>query len=155
MPTTRTKLLNATKALCADFAAQKDVDVLLSHFSTTHQLTALEHGLSSLAPFLGRRFVGHDGIKEYFETISKHLTYTDMSFSEWVIDAEARKVSVKGEAKSTWLSTQESWEETFVYVLDFDEEEKVTDYQVWADTGAAYLARKGKLSQLDEEMDKH
>lgn len=32
-------------------------------------------------------------------------------------------------------------------MLDFDDEGKVTDYQVWADSGAAYLASKGQLDQ--------
>ncbi len=31
-------------------------------------------------------------------------------------------------------------------MLDFDDEAKVTDYQVWADSGAAFLARKGQLN---------
>lgn len=59
-----------------------------------------------------------------------------------------RKVSVKGRAKFTWVETAQSWDETFTYSLDFDDELKVTDYQVWADSGAAYLARLGKLDEL-------
>lgn len=39
------------------------------------------------------------------------------------------------------------WNERFAYMLDFDDEGKVTDYQVWADSGAAYLASKGQLDQ--------
>jgi hypothetical protein len=54
-------------------------------------------------------------------------------------------VSVKGRAKFTWIKTRQSWDETFTYTLDFDDEAKVTDYQVWADSGAAYLARLGQL----------
>jgi len=57
-------------------------------------------------------------------------------------------VSVKGQAKFTWIETGQSWDETFTYSLDFDDEPKVTDYQVWADSGAAYLARLGKLDEL-------
>lgn len=60
----------------------------------------------------------------------------------------SRKVSVKGRAKFTWIETSQSWDETFTYSLDFDDELKVTDYQVWADSGAAYLARLGKLDEL-------
>ncbi|KAH7926020.1 hypothetical protein BV22DRAFT_388335 [Leucogyrophana mollusca] len=146
MTSTRTRLFNAAKALCADFAAQSDVDTLLSHFPTTHQCTAFEHGLPVLAPFLGRSFVGRSGVQEYFELIGKYLTFTNMNFSEYVVDEETRKVSVKGKAEFTWVSTGESWKETFAYVLDFDDEEKVTDYQVWADTGAAFLASRGELS---------
>lgn len=61
-----------------------------------------------------------------------------------------RKVSVKGQAKFTWIETGQSWDETFTYSLDFDHELKVTDYQVWADSGAAYLARIGKLNDIRE-----
>lgn len=59
------------------------------------------------------------------------------------------KVSVKGQATFTWIKTAQSWNETFTYSLDFDDELKVTDYQVWVDSGAAYLAR---LAQLDDPM---
>lgn len=58
------------------------------------------------------------------------------------------KVFVKGQATFTWIKTAQSWDETFTYSLDFDDELKVTDYQVWADSGAAYLARLGKLDDL-------
>lgn len=54
-------------------------------------------------------------------------------------------MSVKGQAKFTWIETGQSWNETFIYSLDFDDESMVTNYQVWADSGAAYLARHGKL----------
>ena len=64
-----------------------------------------------------------------------------------------RKVSAKGKARFKWVEGAGAgnwWDETFAYVLDFDEEGKVTDYQVWSDSGAAYLASKGQLNQLRE-----
>ena len=57
-------------------------------------------------------------------------------------------MSVKGRAKFTWIETGQIWDETFTYSLDFDDESRITDYQVWADSGAAYLARLGKLDEL-------
>jgi len=57
-------------------------------------------------------------------------------------------VSVKGRAKFTWIETGQIWDETFTYSLDFDDESKITDYQVWADSGAAYLARINKLDDV-------
>jgi len=66
------------------------------------------------------------------------------------VDLEASKVAVKGKARFTWVETGESWDETFSYALDFDQERKVTDYQVWADSGAAYLARVGKLEETKQ-----
>ncbi|KAI8974522.1 hypothetical protein BD414DRAFT_517502 [Trametes punicea] len=155
-PIIRAQLLQSAQALCDAFASKADIKTLLSHFSSTHQISAVEHGLSVLAPFLGRRFIGRSGkssVAAYFELLQQHLTYDDMSFGEWVVDEVARKVSVRGSAKFTWIEGKgkgQSWEEDFVYVLDFDQAAKVTDYQVWADSGAAYLARVGELSQLIE-----
>ncbi|EGN96790.1 hypothetical protein SERLA73DRAFT_184950 [Serpula lacrymans var. lacrymans S7.3] len=143
----RVELLHAAQALCDDFASKKDIDTLLSHFSTTHQCTLVEHGEPFLAPFLGRPFNGISGALMYFDLINKHLSYENMRFSEYVVDVEARKVSVKGKAKFTWIETDESWDETFAYMLDSDDELKITDYQVWADSGAAYLASKGELGR--------
>jgi hypothetical protein len=77
-----------------------------------------------------------------------------MSFpdTEMFADAEAMKVSVKGKARFTWLSTGESWDETFSYILSFDSECKIKDYQVWADSGAAYLASRGGLNNAREQQ---
>jgi hypothetical protein len=147
MPPTRHQLLASAQGLCGDFASKKDLEVILSHFSSTHQVTAIEHGESCLAPFLGRPFVGLLAVRNYFELISELLVYDDMKFTEYLVDSDVRKVAVKGRARFTWVKTCESWDETFCYVLDFDEESKITDYQVWADSGAAYLARIGKLEE--------
>jgi hypothetical protein len=144
-PLTRNSLYSSAQRLCHDFAEKKDIQTILSHFSRTHQCTAIEHGLPILAPFLGRPFTGLDAIKEYFTLVVDLLSYEDMEFSEYTVDVEASRVCVKGNAKFTWKSTGKSWEESFVYMLDFDDEAKVTDYQVWADSGAAYLASKGEL----------
>jgi hypothetical protein len=99
-----------------------------------------------LAPFLGRPF---NDPKDYFTLISELLTYDNMQFSEYMVDTEARKVNVKGKAKFTWLQTKQSWDEVFTYVLDFDDQAKITCYQVWADSGACYLAREGKLDDMN------
>ncbi|KIJ20896.1 hypothetical protein PAXINDRAFT_125431 [Paxillus involutus ATCC 200175] len=148
MNSSRQQLLDAAKCLCDDFAQKKSPEIILSHFSETHPCMALEHGLPAVAPFLGRSFDGREGVLEYFSVIASCLTYENMRFSEYFVDTEARRVSVKGEATFTWITTKESWDETFTYVLDFDDENKITGYQVWADTGAAYLASKGQLKKV-------
>jgi hypothetical protein len=170
MPPSRNDLLQAAKALCDEFAAKNDIELIVAHFSTTHDCVALEHGEKCLAPFLGRfashivlshiltliplifvrPFTGITGIKEYFALLQRHLTYEDMSFSEYFADPDAQKVGVKGRAKFTWNSTGDSWNETFTYVLDFDHDCKVTNYEVWADSGAAYLASRGELTQVSK-----
>ncbi|OSD02941.1 hypothetical protein PYCCODRAFT_1467250 [Trametes coccinea BRFM310] len=150
----RAQLLQSAQSLCNAFASKADINTLLSHFSSTHQISAYEHGLPVLAPFLGRPFSGRSGktsVAAYFELLQKYLTYENMEFGEWVVDELAAKVSVCGSAKFTWIEGAgkgQSWEEDFVYVLDFDQAAKITDYQVWADSGAAYLARIGLLSQV-------
>lgn len=88
-------------------------------------------------------------MRHYFSTVAALITYEDMRFSEYIIDAEIRKVSVKGTATFTWITTHESWDETFTYVLDFDDEDKVTRYQIWGDTGALYLASQGRLRERE------
>jgi hypothetical protein len=146
--TSRKELLVSARQFCEAFSRKEDITTLLSHFSATHQTSVIEHGEPSLAPFLGRTFSGVSGVQKYFETISSLLSYENMMFSEFVVDAEARKVALKGKALFTWTSTGESWNETFAYMLDFDEEGKVAEYQIWADSGAAYLAKIGKLNDM-------
>lgn len=79
--------------------------------------------------------------------MGKYLSYENMRFSNYVVDPQQRKVSVRGEARFVWTSTDQGWDEVFTYVLDFDEELKVSVYEVWADSGAAYLASRGELGQ--------
>jgi hypothetical protein len=145
---TQKQLLTSAQQFCDAFSQKEDISTLLLHFSTTHQVSVIEHGDHSLAPFLGRLFTGRSEVQKYFEAIGSLLSYENMEFSEFVIDTDAFKVALKGKAKFTWLNTKQSWDETFAYMLDFDEEGKVTDYQVWADSGAAYLARIGKLDEV-------
>lgn len=152
----RPQLLASAQALCADFANKAPLQTLLSHFSTTFQVSAHEHGLPFLAPFLGRTFPGLTGprsVQDYFTTIQKLLSYENMSFSDWTVDAETQRACTRGKARFTWLEGKgkgQWWDEEFVYMLDFDNEGKVTDYQVWADSGAAYLAMNGELNAKRE-----
>lgn len=154
MSPTRSQLLASAQALCNAFATKAPLPDLLSHFSTTHQVSAHEHGLPSLAPFLGRTFTnltGPDSVEAYFQLLQQMLTYEHMSFGAWTVDADAQKVCTKGKARFTWIGGEgkgQTWDEQFVYMLDFDDEGKVTDYQVWADSGAAYLARRGELDTV-------
>ncbi|KAJ2933454.1 hypothetical protein H1R20_g3636, partial [Candolleomyces eurysporus] len=143
MTLTRSELLKAAVTFCTSFSQGKDVESILALFSTTHPVTAVEHGDPSLAPFLGRTFEGKEGVKRYFEVIGSLLSYKNISFGEHVVDAEERKVAVKGKGTFTWIETGKAWDETFAYVLDFDENAKLTRYQIWSDTGSAYLASKG------------
>ena len=146
----RDELLRSAQAFCNAFSEKQDVEILLAYFSTTHQVSAIEHGLPVLAPFLGKRFTGISGIRQYFELIGSLLSYNNISFSEYLVDSETMKVSVKGVATFTWLNTGQSWDEVFTYTLDFDDELKLVQYQVWADSGAAFLAAQGKLRPESE-----
>jgi hypothetical protein len=156
----RAELLGAAKAFCDSFAQKKPLDEILSHFSSSSSSSSLtaggeseilvhEHGLPQLAPFLGRDYRGIQGAREYFETVAQYLSYEDMRFVEFIADAEAEaggRVAVRGRARFTWTETGQGWDETFVYVLRFDaRSRKLVRYEVWADSGAAYLARRGQL----------
>jgi hypothetical protein len=149
MPSTRRQqLLEAAQTFCTSFASQKPPEEIFGLFSTSPDVTAYEHGLPQLAPFLGREYKGQDGIKKYFSVISSHLSYENMRFSNYIVDELEGKVSVRGEAKFTWTSSGQSWDEVFSYQLAFDENCKVLKYEIWADSGAAYLAGRGELSEL-------
>ncbi|OQU98012.1 hypothetical protein CLAIMM_03852 isoform 2 [Cladophialophora immunda] len=141
----RDTLLSAAQAFCNAFASKEAPNKIFSHFSSSDDVLALEHGLPQLAPFLGREFRGQRGLEEYFGLLSSNLQYENMRFSNFVVDAHVLKVSVRGEAKFTWTKTGQSWDEVFTYVLEFDKENKVKVYEIWADSGAAYLASKGEL----------
>lgn len=146
----RDELLRSAQTFCNSFSEKQDVETLLSYFSTAHEVSAIEYGLPALAPFLGRPFTGISEIRRYFELIGSLLSYNDISFSEYLVDPETMKVSVKGAATFAWLSTGQSWDEVFTYTLDFDDEFKLVRYQVWADSGAAFLAGHGKLRPENE-----
>jgi hypothetical protein len=150
MASTRQKLVQATQRFCDAFANKAGISAIMTHFSQTENIIAYEHGNRALAPFLGRSFEGVNGVKKYFKIIGSLLAYEDIRFGEFVVDTEERKVAVRGWGQFTWLETRESWNEVFAYVLDFDEGEKIVRYQVWADSGAAYLARIGKLKEIEE-----
>jgi hypothetical protein len=147
MSTHRQKLLIAARAFCDAFADKTPPAEMFNYFSASDDVLAYEHGLPQLAPFLGREFRGQRGLKEYFDLLSSRLSYENMAFSHLFVDPEVSKVSVRGRATFTWTSTGQSWDEVFTYVLEFDDELKVKTYEIWADSGAAYLASKGELEQ--------
>jgi hypothetical protein len=79
---------------------------------------------------------------------------------EWVVDESCMAVCLRGKATFSWKATRQSWDETFVYRVKLAEEVsgnlklegkgvlRVCEYFVWADTGAAHLARLGRLGDL-------
>ncbi|KAE8307410.1 hypothetical protein BDV41DRAFT_53880 [Aspergillus transmontanensis] len=147
----RTALLNRTRTLCQNFSTSAPLPTLLSNFTQNPPPTALEHGLPQLAPFLGRPFTGQEGLERYFGLLAELLTIEKMEFEaeeKWVVDERAMAVSLRGEARFRWNETGQAWDETFAYRIGLAEEGgevKVVRYEVWADTGAAYLARVGGL----------
>ncbi|PYH89858.1 hypothetical protein BO71DRAFT_335721 [Aspergillus ellipticus CBS 707.79] len=115
-----------------------------------------EHGLPTLAPFLGRDFTGPAGVKEYFSLLSDHLTYENMRFDaegEWTVDVGNGTVCVRGWAVFYARATGMGGERGMGRGFGREGEEggdkhgewKIQEYRVWADTGAAYLALRGEL----------
>ncbi|PLB52617.1 hypothetical protein P170DRAFT_507373 [Aspergillus steynii IBT 23096] len=170
-------VLSRIHTLCTTFSdPSSSLPSLLSNF-TTSEPWAFEHGLPALAPFLGRKFSGIEGLTRYFTLLAETLEIEWMRVEGeegWVVDVDVdgdshgiMKVSLRGEARFRWKSTGQAWEEGFAYRIGLvDEGEgagagagagaegdgnrvKVKEYEVWADTGAAYLARKGELDRLE------
>jgi hypothetical protein len=143
----RETLLTAAQAFCNAFASGHPPETILAqHFTRRRsRILVLEHGLAQLAPFLGRTFRGAEGLIQYLSVVSECLSFEGMRFTEYTVDAEARRVAVRGQARFTWKSTGQVWDEEFVYVLAFDGEARVEKYEIWADSGAAWLASRGEL----------
>ncbi|KAJ5162272.1 hypothetical protein N7492_007664 [Penicillium capsulatum] len=144
--------------------AHAPITALISTFTTVPTPIIHEHGLPQLAPFLGRTFTGQDGIARYFELLTEYLSISNMTFESddaWLVDESCMAVSLRGSATFTWKSTQQGWDETFVYRIALAEEAgpdarpglKIYEYRVWADSGAAYLARLGRLGDLGTYSD--
>lgn len=167
---TRTTILEPAQSLCASFANHSSTATLISHFTSNPLPSIHEHGHPSLTPFLGRTFTGQDGIGRYFSLLSDLLDIQDIQFDSddiWIVDPVSMAVSVRGSARFTWKSTNESWDETFCYriavaedLADLGDERgggrkrlKVQDYSVWSDTGAAWLARNGQLGEMQEKRE--
>ena len=115
--------------------------------NTSSPIRIFEHGLPELAPFIGRSFYGIQGITDYFTIISNTLEYENMYFYDYTVDIETKVVSVRGKAKFIWKSTKKYWNEIFIYRIQLDNEYKILIYEVWADTGAAYLASQQSINQ--------
>lgn len=152
-------VLSLTKALTSH--ARLPISTLLSTFTTQPTPLVHEHGLPQLAPFLGRSFTGQDGVARYFELLSDLLSLHDLTFEaeeEWLVDESNLCISLRGAGTFQWKSTAQAWDETFVYRIalardNSDDPAKrdkllVCEYRVWADTGAAYLAKLGRLGEL-------
>ena len=141
---TRDELLRSTRELCDAFSNHGTIEEIVDCFSSSRpeDIRLFEHGLPELAPFLGRSFRGIQGIKDYFAVVSEYLSYQDddMSFSDYSVDTELKVVSVRGKAKFTWKSTGKSWNEVFIYRIELDDDGKILIYEVWADSGAAYIS---------------
>lgn len=167
--TSRTTLLDPVHSLLNALTSpppNQPITALLATFTTQPPPIIHEHGLPQLAPFLGRTFTGTDGIARYFELLTEYLSITNMTFEPeelWLVDESNMTISLRGTATFTWKSTRQGWDETFVYRIALAEEMsgdengdssggkkglKVCEYRVWADTGAAYLAKLGRLGDL-------
>ncbi|KAJ5970542.1 uncharacterized protein N7479_000460 [Penicillium vulpinum] len=162
--TTRPDLLKPIHALLEALTDPTTTpNQLLSTFTTSPKPLVHEHGLPQLAPFLGRPFTGQDGIATYFKLLSSLLSIKNMAFEpeeSWVVDESCMAVSLRGTATFVWKESRQAWDETFVYRIKLavdggggrsgEGRLAVCEYQVWADTGAAYLARLGRLGDLME-----
>ena len=117
----------------------------LIYYTSEEPVFVHDDAVPQLAPFLGRDFAGVHDVREHFATILSSTAYGRMTFSNYIADTSTRQVSVRGEAVFTSKIPGESWNEIFTYVLDFDDEGRVKRYQIWADTGPAFIASRSVL----------
>ncbi|KAJ5692244.1 hypothetical protein N7462_001667 [Penicillium macrosclerotiorum] len=156
----RTTLIEPVQALLSaltNSTSHSPISTLLATFTTQPTPLVHEHGLPQLAPFLGRSFTGQDGVARYFELLADHLRIESMAFESddlWLVDDASQAIALRGSATFTWKDTGHAWDETFIYRVALAEDVgrggglRVCEYRVWADTGAAYLARLGRLDEL-------
>ncbi|KAF8897204.1 hypothetical protein BD779DRAFT_357420 [Infundibulicybe gibba] len=130
MSPSRKQLLAAAKAFCDAFSRKEEISTSSPIFRQHTQCQRLNMVIQSWLPSWGKHF------------------RDSQEFEHFVVDSEGCKIALKGKGTFTWVSTGESWDETFAWMLDFDDEGRVTEYQVWADSGSAYLARIGKLREV-------
>ncbi|KAL4923508.1 uncharacterized protein BDV17DRAFT_296290 [Aspergillus undulatus] len=158
---TRQSLTRATQSLLNAFSSGADTPTLLSTFTANPAPQILEHGLRQLAPFLDRPFTGQSEVKQYFTILNEHLGIESVDLDDesfWVVDTETMVVCLRGNARFVSKRTGQKWDEVFIYRIEIAEEGKedaegraelkVRKYEVWADTGAAYLAMRGELEGL-------
>ena len=141
----RIELLEATVGFCNAFASGTDPQKIIEQY-LSKKITIIEHGSAKVAPFLGRTFEGYDGFREYVDNVMSYLQLDSMSFDDYIIDVTYAKVAVVGHAHFTAKETGQSWQEVLAYRLLFDEDTKLTRYEIWADSGSLHLARQGKLA---------
>ena len=162
MPSRET-LIQPIRSLCIAISAAAPVSEILSKFTVSPQPVAQEYGLKCLAPFLGRSFTGQGGVAEYFRLLNDLLAVKNMSFedeSTWMVDENTMTVGLRGRAQFAWKDTMQVWDDEFFYRIAVAQEEdkaagkgmwKVQEYRVWPDSGAAYLARLGKLAEIVDQ----
>jgi len=141
----RQQLIHAAESFVQAFTEKKPPELLFSYFS--EHIIIHEHGMQQLAPYVGREFRGIEGAGEYFSILASTITLEKAKLKSMFVDPKESKVSVKGEATSTWKETGQSWNEIWTSLLEFDDEYKIKVYEIWADQGAVYLASKGLLKQ--------
>lgn len=144
----RQQLLKNARSLCVSICMKAPVDEYLEHFAPDEEgVSAVEHGLGSmyLAPYVGQIFEGRSGVREYFGWKREIVKTISLRFEEYVVDDEAGVVSVRCRGKFLWRETQNEWEEVSTARLTFGEKGMVTKFEWWGDTGAAFLASRGKL----------
>ncbi|KAJ5930581.1 hypothetical protein N7466_006074 [Penicillium verhagenii] len=159
--TSRSTLIAPVRSLLNTLTTPNPISTITSTFTTKPAPIAHEYGLPQLAPFLGHTYTGIDGpegISVYFGILVETLDIKSMTFepeSNWLVDDTNMAICLRGSAKFIWRQTGQWWDETFIYRIvlakdtseDDDKRDQylVSEYKVWADTGAAYLARTGGL----------
>jgi len=135
-------------------------DFVSTFFIPGEEARITEHGpgwARKSLPFMGQSFTGRDGCVQYFEALAQTLNMTLPADAfppdeELVVDADAvvegphqGAVCVTGKGKFESKETGWSWNEKFIYKLSgFDDDGRVTHWEIWADPLSAWSAQTQK-----------
>ncbi|KAJ7069322.1 hypothetical protein C8F01DRAFT_1015128 [Mycena amicta] len=130
MGPTQKQLLFAADALFLDLAANASTKIILSHFSSTHELT-IQHAPASCPHPEGSRLTGLNAVRSYFDLVATHWERADMAVeSQSVLAHPERTVAVRGSVRWIWRLSRHEWVEKFVCLLEYDDNLKVAGMMV-------------------------
>ena len=130
MSPTGPQLLAATHAFLADIAAETSSVCLLSHFSTTQQVSfnhsPEENGTNSLT--------GLNAVRSYFDLLATHWTRHDVKEHHIAVYPEFQRVILKASVRWVWKASGRGWREEFTCTIDYDDHVKVKRLAVRTDS---------------------
>ena len=128
----RAQLLESTRRFLQALSTSTPPLALLTHFSTTSQISILHYPSTCPHPS-SSLLLGPNAIRSYFDLLATHWTRSNLSAPHNLIhaDPDTRTVTLAGSSiRWTWRANGRSWTEEFTCILGFDEFAKITRFEV-------------------------